>query len=370
MTVAYLNHVGIIGGAERSLLEMMEALSARGCRPLLLAPEGPLSAAARLGGIAAVPVSFDAITSAELLRFPLSLGQRWRALEREIASTIRRHEARVIHANSLKAAVLARAAAQSLRLPLIWHARDRVPIPAPVRRVLIGMVRDRAAAIIANSRYTLKAIGAVPPQGRVVLNGIPLDRYRPLARSAPVRPACVGIVGRIAPEKGQDLFVRMAADLRRRHSGLRYRIVGDVFPGAERFAQRVRRDIAAAGLAASFEWLPHCDGPEAIYGGIDILAVPSRSEGFGRVALEGMACGIPVVAADSGGVAEFSRHGEDILLFPVGDHRRGADLVARLATDADLRQRLVEGGRRTAGRLSAVKMAGQLQSVYDEVLGD
>src|SRR5947209_17375325 len=85
------------------------------------------------------------------------------------------------------------------------------------------------------------------------------------------------------------------------------------------------------------------------FAGIDVFAMPSRSDSFGLVFLEAWANGVPNLAYRAGGVAGVIRHEQDGLLTRCGDIKDLADAIGRLSTNAELRRKLGEAGR---GRLA------------------
>jgi len=125
------------------------------------------------------------------------------------------------------------------------------------------------------------------------------------------QPLTVGVVSRLEHIKGMDLVVPAFAEIHAQHPDTRLLVVGD---GSLR--QAMEEQAAEAGLTDSVEFagrqpqsaLPSC------YDSIDILLMPSRSEGFGLTALEGMARGCVVVAADTGGLPEVVNDGKTGLL--------------------------------------------------------
>lgn len=86
----------------------------------------------------------------------------------------------------------------------------------------------------------------------------------------------------------------------------------------------------------------------ACYNTADIFFFPSHFEGFGLPPLEAMACGVPVVTTDCGGVRDFAKHEENCLMIPVQDTQAAAQAIIRLLTDMPLRQRLSVQGIETA----------------------
>jgi glycosyltransferase involved in cell wall biosynthesis len=102
---------------------------------------------------------------------------------------------------------------------------------------------------------------------------------------------------------------------------------------------------------ATLRFLPFEEDPVAVarhYHAADVYVHPARAETFGLSVLEAMACGVPVVASDAGGIPEVVTDGETGLLFPAGDPRRLAEQILRVLADADLRRRLSEAGTERA----------------------
>jgi glycosyltransferase involved in cell wall biosynthesis len=124
--------------------------------------------------------------------------------------------------------------------------------------------------------------------------------------------------------------------------------------GDEDFGARLREQASALGVADRVEFrAPSRDDLAASYAECDALLFPVIwDEPWGLVPLEAMSVGRPVVATGTGGSAEYLRDRENCLLFEPRDAAALAAAVRRLADSADLRARLVAGGRETAGRFT------------------
>jgi glycosyltransferase-like protein len=116
-------------------------------------------------------------------------------------------------------------------------------------------------------------------------------------------------------------------------------------------------DVAVLGPVAD-------DLMPALYRAADVFAFPSEREGFGLVALEAQAAGVPVVASDLPVLREFLTPGEDCLMAPPGDAGALAGALVAAASDEALRARLAEGGRRTSGRFTWAAAAAAHESAY------
>jgi len=111
------------------------------------------------------------------------------------------------------------------------------------------------------------------------------------------------------------------------------------------------------------------EGMPDIYRSVDIVVIPTRYEPFGYVALEAMACGLPVVGFDSTGTAEICEQGKTALLAPVDDVAKLADYIRQLACEPNLRAQMGLAGRQRAVKCfsEAPAIMGYL-STYERVL--
>lgn len=140
----------------------------------------------------------------------------------------------------------------------------------------------------------------------------------------------LGVVGRFSPEKGHAVFLEALRLVRERHVGIKALLVGD---GQEESA--LRDFCAAHGLSDSVVFAGYQKDVAPFYRLMDVLVIPSFSEGMPNVALEGMAAGLPVVASAVGGVPETVTDGGTGRLVPAGDPRALADAVLELAESPD-----------------------------------
>ena len=170
-------------------------------------------------------------------------------------------------------------------------------------------------------------------------------------------------VGRIEPYKGTDVLVRALSCF---HDGrdVRLLVVGGVEegPGVEWLLRLAR----SRGLSDLLDWRPAAPQHEmaAYYAAADVCAVPSLHETFGLAALEAMACGVPVVASDAGGLRELVRHGETGLLCPPGNAAALAEALDAVLSDPPRAARMGEAGALRAGLFTWDTSAARLAAVY------
>ena len=216
---------------------------------------------------------------------------------------------------------------------------------------------ERAGSFVFNSRYTLehaRELGFRLDGARVVHPGIDERFLDPL----PPRPWSWRLlyVGRIDRQKGIDTIVEALAKL---PPAATLQVWGT---GDEGYVAEMRELAARLGVAGrlAFRGFAGQAALRQVYGEADVVIFPVRwNEPFGLVPLEAMGVGRPVASTARGGSAEFIAHGENALVFEPGDAGALAAHLARLASDGALRARLLEGGRRTAGRFTAAASAAQ-----------
>lgn len=177
----------------------------------------------------------------------------------------------------------------------------------------------------------------------------------------------IGYAGRLVPEKGVDLLIRAVVKLPGRWI---LRILGE---GPQHEALQMLVGVYDLSGSVIFEQpVPSTEMPR-FYRGLDVLVLPSRTqrnwkEQFGRVLIEAMACGVPVVGARSGAIPEVI--GNAGLLFPEDDANALAACLLALMQRPRLRQQLAEDGRaRVLERFTQAHVAAQTAAVYRKLAG-
>jgi glycosyltransferase involved in cell wall biosynthesis len=292
--------------------------------------------------------------------YALRLARRLRALEPDL-----------VHANSLKSGVYGTLAARACRVPVVWHLHDRVSedyLPREAVKLIRPALRRLPNAVVANSEATLRTVAPIP---RAAVAVVPNPVNVPAEKSA-VRPGVerVGIVGRLAPWKGQDVFLKGFARAFA-ESGVTAVIVGTALFGEEEWEEHVRTEATRLGLRDRVEFRGFRSDIFAEMRRLDIFVHASVvPEPFGQVILEAMAAGVPVIATSAGGAAEVVQHEVNGLLYPPGDAGALAALLRRLVADASLRRTLAAAGRQRAAEYSPERVVGGLEDIYTRVLRD
>lgn len=169
-------------------------------------------------------------------------------------------------------------------------------------------------------------------------------------------------VSNFRPVKRVDDVVRVLALLRERMP-VRLLMIGD---GPER--QRIENGCRATASCSSIVWLGKMTRPEEVMASCDLFVLSSESESFGLAALEAMACGLPVVSTDVGGLPEVNKAGVSGLLSPLGDAERMAANAHHILSDDTVYGRFREGALATAADFDLRKVLPRYEALYEQVL--
>jgi glycosyltransferase involved in cell wall biosynthesis len=288
-----------------------------------------------------------------------------------LAARLRRLRPDVVHANSLKSGVYGGLAARLVRVPLVWHVRDRVAedyLPRAGVRLIRTLVRHLADGVVANSTDTLET---VPRARRNRVHCVVPDSVEPSSQphAPPPGTTTFGMLGRISPWKGQDLFLRAFAEAFPTGAE-RAVLVGTPMFGEEAFERELHSLAETLGLGGRVEFRGFREDVWRQLAGFDVLVHASViPEPFGQVVLEGMAAGVAVIAPDEGGPAEMIADGRTGRLFASRDQHALAAAMRSLREQPEERLRLGRAARLSLAAYHPEALAERLQDVYDQLAG-
>ena len=279
--------------------------------------------------------------------------------------TLRELAPDVVHANlsSPWSCQYAVAAAGLLRRPKVVAVYQLVVPPISTRqrrakRLTIRAVDAHVGVGERTSREVEAVVGLPAGSVRTIHNGVPDE---PIPAAERPRPGLlIGAVGRLEDQKGFDVLIRALAEI----EGASLVLVGD---GGER--ARLEELGRRLGVADRIAWKGWQDEPRSYLPTFDVVAFPSRFEGFPLAILEALLARSAVVATDVGSVGEVIRDGETGVLIPHDDPAALGAGIRRLLDDADLRRRVGDAGRRLVlDRFTADHMTRSFEALYDELL--
>jgi glycosyltransferase involved in cell wall biosynthesis len=370
--VVFVDHCARLSGGELAMLRLVRAAGNVEAH-VILGEDGPLRSRLEEASVSCevLPFSKGEVRRADLAGFATMAGggAATATYVIRLARRLRQLRPDIVHTNSLKAGIYGCFAARLAGIPAVWHVRDVFgdDIPPAARAAVRRLIATLPAAVIANSTATAAALGADGKAVHVVPS--PVDVGEPRG-AEPAGPPVVGMVGRLAPWKGQHVFLDAVARLVAAHPEMRARLVGSAMFGDDvRYEEQLREQAERLGITGRVELAGFTDDVRAELAQLTVAVHASTlPEPFGQVVVEAMAAGVPVVASAAGGPAEVVTDGVDGLLVAPGDADALADALGRLLEDRNLRKALAEAGARTAQRFRPERIAAEVEAVYRSML--
>jgi glycosyltransferase involved in cell wall biosynthesis len=375
--ILFLDHAPALGGAERSLLLLIQHLDPQRWSPNLGCAPGGLAASAQ-----AMAIPTHILNLPRLRRSPRFLAD-WMVRARDIARLAVKIEAQLLIANTVRSAFYCVRASGLTSIPFVWHMRDFWLSETRPRWIFADALGKKilsqlASLVIANSAATARHL---PHSGKlqVVPNGIQVEKFNPSPDAARefrnrfnISPdsRLVGMAGRMRPWKGQERFLHMARQVLNAAPDTHFILVGgDPFntdPQYERDLIRLARNLS---IGDRVTFTGHLDDIRPALAAMHIFVHPGDPEPFGLVNLEAMASGKPVIAFDHGALPEIVLQGQTGVLVPPKDPAHLAHAVIDLLKDPDQCSELGQRGRqRACSHFRIQDTAAKTAQLYERLL--
>lgn len=355
---------GVRHGVTTYLVHVLPLLADAGIRMTVCFLRAPHAAAADLHARGIRPIFLDAA--------------KWDpTVALRIADLARRDGVRLLHATGVKGTLAARVAARIAGARTLLHVHD-LNDPGTVlgglqrlaaRPTDAAVCVSKAVRELAVSRYHVPA-----ERVRVARNGIPLDALRSAGAGARSRVRAeldveagrpvLAIIGRLHPVKGHRALLSTMPVILRSCPRALLLVIGD---GPERGAcEELARNL---GIAASVRFLGRRGDVPRLLAGIDLVLMPSRSEGLGLAAIEALAAARPVIACAVGGLPEVVVDGVNGRLVPPGDTQAFAQAVIDTMRNPGRRFSYARGAASSAERFGIEAHVQRLIDCYRMTLG-
>jgi glycosyltransferase involved in cell wall biosynthesis len=381
--ILFIDHAGSLGGAELYLRDVVQPY--RASSTVAVFEPGPFPHQLREDGIATMVLEGD-LDALQAVQKGSRLVDALRALPgiarriQQLLPHARHHD--VLFANSQKALIVGALAGMLARRPVIWNLHDMLTadhFSRLNRRVAVTCANLCVNRVIVNSEATRAAFaesGGHAWKTHLVYNGISprpfetvstadVERVR-AALDLPDAPL-VGVFSRLAPWKGQHVAIRALATL----PGVHLLLVGDaLFRGDTAYVRQLEQLVDRLDLSDRVHFLGFRDDVPLLMHLVDIVAHTSTApEPFGRVVVEGMLAGRPVVAARAGGPREIITHNQTGKLVPPDAPDRLAHALRSLLRNRTAAATMAERGRRAAReRFSVAAMHAGIRTAVEGVL--
>ena len=357
------DHIGYADGVRHGvttyLVHVLPALAAAGVDLTVCFLRAPHAAAADLRACGIHPVFFDA-------------GKWDPTVVLRVAALARRSGVRLLHATGVKGTLVARLAARLIGARTLLHVHDLNDPGAALSAVQRLVARPTDAAVCVSEAVRGLAVSRyrVPPERvRVARNGIPLEmlrgtgavaRHRVLGELGiePGRPV-LAVIGRMHPVKGHRALIAMLPEIVRSCPRALLLVIGD---GPERAACEVLAQ--SLGMSGYVRFLGRRGDVPRLLAAIDLVLMPSRSEGLGLAAIEAVAAGRPVIAFAAGGLPEVVMDGVNGRLVPPGDCQAFGGAVIETLRDPGRRLSYARGAASSAQRFGIQAHVRRLIDCY------
>lgn len=363
------------GGAEQACSDIALGLKEAGHRSIIISSGGPREIELKRAQIKCIDGPVDSKNPMTILN-----NARW------LTNYIREKQIDVIHARSRAPAWSAYLACRKTGCHFVTTFHAAYKFSNPFKKYY-NSVMSKSDRVIAISHFIAKHIeetyGTDPAKIRTIPRGIDLERFAPGTisdeRRTKLRTAwgisaahpLILMPSRLSPIKGQSVLIEAIAKLPYQFENLHAVIVGDDQGRAE-YHRELHNFIIAQGLQNRTKLAVHCDDMPAAYSLASLVIAPSLvPEGFGRVPVEAIAMGIPVIASDIGGFKETIQHGQTGWLVTPGDPQKLSDAIRIALTEpAEHRAAMAQAMQAARVRYDKRKMVADTLSVYDELMAE
>ena len=304
-------------------------------------------------------------------------------------SLIRRHKPHIVHTHTSKAGALGRLAAWLARVPAIIHKPHghvfyghfgpRVSRLFLLVERLLSRITDHVVALTpmeVRDHLSLKVLTA--DKISIIHSGVKLNSYHTSAKKRQQRrkelgispdSLVVGYVGWLIPIKGVIYLVKAMAEVAQRYPKSLLLLVGQ---GDERGEEEtnLRESVESLGLEARVRFLGWRSDVNEVMSCFDVFVLPSLNEGMGRVLVEAMSAGLPIVASRVGGIPDLVKHGKNGLLVPPANAGALEQAISDLLSDKPRRKQMGKTGKRMCRPYSVEAMVEKIGNLYLRLLGE
>lgn len=383
--ILYLQSTSEIGGTDVTLLRTLQALDKNRFEAhVVLQKDGPLVENYRKAGaqVHFVP-SMRKLTSRKGAFYLLGFMLGYFPAVMAIKKIIGRENISLVHTNTIHN-LYGFAAARLAGKPHVWHVREIVVQSKSIAAIEHFLVKNFSTRFLVMdneiARPFLKKGGGFPGNIRKIYDGIDLERFKPGKPSRDLRgeigipsdAPLAGIVCRLDPWKGVDLFLEAAAHVHKTLPQARFWVCGGEIEGHEGYPAALHKKAVELGLekAVYFTgWKYRAEDIADVYRSLNIsVQCPVHPEPYGLANVEAMASGIPVTAFDEGGPAELCAP-DSSRLVPARNTELLAQAMVEILKNPGLAASMGKNGRLRAEKLFDFrKCTAAMEKIYFEIL--
>lgn len=360
--LAISNHGTMLGGGEYSFLDLLSHLQGEWNFLGVVPKEGDLACRLRLRGIETGVVFLPPLRPWFIAHILASL--------KTYLSICRKHRPILIYANGSRAAFYGGVIGCLTKTPTIWHCR--VAESDPYLDFFLARLSDK---IIVNSKFAANRF----PQRfhrkvEVTYNGVDINRLREHGLSKPKLLQegwkIILMVARASRSKRHDLAIAAFEELAQSDSEAHLFFLGSRDPMDPQWWDYLQGKTSKSTFSKRIHWVGDVEDVRPWYQAATLSILPADMESFGRVLIEAMACGVPVVASRCGGIPEIVRHGEDGILVAPRRVDEFAEAMIRIIEDRTTRERFGQNAQKRADDFSLDRHINEMIEVFEDTITD
>jgi len=295
-----------------------------------------------------------------------------------------REKPAIVHTHTSKAGILGRCAAKLAGVPTIVHTPHGHVFyghfgPLASRSFLLvekllAFITDRMIALTESEREDYITFAVSNPNKIITIHsGVEVDHYMNVEVNVEEKKKTLGLdpkvlvvgtVGWLLPIKGPMYLLRAMERVWLSHPEIQL-----VFVGKGDLENELRKKASQIGVNKRVKFLGWRDDIPEIMHILDVFVLPSLNEGMGRVLIEAMAAGRPIIASNVGGIPDLVIQGENGLLVPAKDIKALAEGIEYLLENQSERIEMGEKGRKMATNYGVNSMVEKIDRLYLELLG-
>ena len=361
--IAILNPISHLGGAEISLLELLNRSREYFQFHLIIPEEGPLKKKAEEAGIKVWEIRWpkeitqlgERNKKVSIIKF-IKARIKVHTLAKKLALLLHNINAEILITNGIKCHIIGAISSKKYQIPLLWYMRDGLE-GRKISLKALNYYSSKCSTAIAISNFIAGEARQFLPRTvpiHVLYNIVNLNKFQPgllhpfdlFKKDGEI---WYGMIGAITPLKGQDLFLEAAKRVLNVFPNSRFIIVGTNFYKTESsltYEKDLQLQAQFHPLKDRVNFLGFRNDIPQILSTFDVLVQPNRGpEGLGRSVIEAMACGVPVLAVDRWGPAELVKDFQTGILFPWMDVETLSEKMVLLGKEVQLRKKIGDNAR-------------------------
>ena len=302
----------------------------------------------------------------------------------DIWRIIKKYNPLIVHTHSSKAGLLGRLAAKLAGVPIIVHSPHGhvfVGYFGPVKTKifiilerLVSRIPDKMIALTHREKedHIRLRIGS-EDKFVIIHSGVELNKFKdmPLNETQnfkrklglPENALIIGTSGRLEPVKGPEFLIKAASSIISQYPNTFF-----LFAGDGSLSQDLKKKALDLGIEKNIVFLGWREDVAKIISIFDVFCLPSLNEGMGRVLVEAMALGKPIVASNAGGIPDLVTHGKNGFLVPPKNSNELAKYIQILLEDKEKRVKMGLAGKQMTMNFSKEIMVKKIAELYRQLM--